>query len=170
MYNPKIKIIDAGISQLGIIDESEYDEIIVSRTLTITNGYGDITELEFPSLSNIIYIKTDIDMAYKIEYVAVTETADPNTTYNVIEYYLHTTKSEAYLLKLMNGLHCKNNCSIDISLQAKIFEIINNIEGAKRFTYCKEIYKAQRLLDYISDYYCTNEVNYNCCNRCGAEY
>lgn len=170
MYKALIKIENISPNSIQITDLSEGDEEIGLREVFITDGYGRTSRVQFEPVATVEIIETENkDLAYKFEFKATpVNTYEEESEYETVQYYVNTMHSEMYLLKISDSFYCKNLCNQDLSTQAKIFELINNIEGAKRQASFCNIFKSQKLLDYINEEKCNSSPSNNC--KCGHDY
>lgn len=171
MYKAKIEVVNNGEGILEITDVSESDEALGNREIFITDGHGETYYINMNVISvTELFEMPARDLAYKIVFKATPSgPVQEGSIYETTEYAISTYFADRYILKLLDSMHCNNGCGSNMREQSKVFEIINNIEGAKRYLAQCELYKAQRLLDYISGYHCNSVVNVNCC-YCGKEY
>lgn len=161
MYNAKIDIEVIDNHTIRVVDLSEGEEIIIGRIVSIRTAKGCENTYTFDLLENEMIIEDyDSDIALQVEFVATPEEESETSTYTDCIVFPFVPRMENYILSLNAKLYCDRKCNNkDL---AKGLDISYNYDGMLMFAECGDLYKTQRMIDYIQDY--MEEDGHSCCN------
>lgn len=166
MYRAEISILNLDKNSFRVIDESEQTEVILNRILLVRSASGKEKYYTFDVAQNYIDIDDfNADIALEITLTATPQTEDETSTYTACLVYAFINNIEEYILSLNAKIFCNKDCKNDSLIEA--LDISYNYDGIIRFAECNDLYKTQRLIDYINSYMPSKEKS-NCCgpNRC----
>lgn len=161
MYNAKINVEVIDNHTIRIVDLSEGEETIIERILTIRTAKGCENYYTLGLLENELIVEDyDSDIALQVSLVSTPEEESETSTYSDCIVFPFVPKMEKYILSLNAKLYCNNQCAgKDLT---KALDISYNHDGMLMFAECGDLYKTQRMIDYIEDY--MDIDGHSCCN------